>query len=369
MFKKLEQLELRYQELEEKLQNFSSDMMPEERIECLKEHSQLSQSVNLYKKYKKIKSQLKYYEGVIAENKEDEDFIVLAKEELTGLKLEVTQLESTLKQLLIPVDPMDEKSVVMEIRPAAGGDEAALFADDLFAMYSHYANKKNWKMEILSTSKGNSGGFKEIVCAISGKNVYKDLKYESGVHRVQRVPKTESQGRIHTSTVTVVVLPSADAVDVKINPSDLRIDTFRSSGAGGQHVNTTDSAIRIVHLPTQTVVQCQDEKSQHANKEKAMKVLFARLYDQQIQKQKEEESKTRLSQIGSGDRSEKVRTYNFPQARITDHRIALTLYSLDLIMKGDLELLIEPLRVKHTEELIANTKDKEGISNEGDEKK
>ena len=354
MFKKLEQLKLKYQDLEKKLQHSSSSMSPEERIKCLKEHSQLSQSVTLYQKYQDIKTQLQYYENIIAKNKEDKEFIVLAKEELVGLNSKAIQLEKDLKQLLIPIDPMDEKSVIMEIRPAAGGDEASLFADDLFAMYSYYASKKNWKLEILSTSKGNSGGFKEIICAISGKNVYKDLKYESGVHRVQRVPKTESQGRVHTSTVTVVVLPSPDAVDVKINPSDLRIDTFRSSGAGGQHVNTTDSAIRIVHLPTQTVVQCQDEKSQHANKEKAMKVLFARLYDQQMQKQKEEESKTRLSQIGSGDRSEKIRTYNFPQARVTDHRIALTLYNLDLIIKGDLELLIEPLRAKHTEELIVN---------------
>ncbi len=354
MFKKLNKLELKYQELEKKLQNFSSNMLPEERIKYLKEHSQLSQPVQLYQKYKKLKEQLKYYENVIAENKEDKEFIVLAKEELINLQTGLTQQEGALKTFLIPIDPMDEKNIIMEIRPAAGGDEAALFADDLFTMYSHYANKKNWKLEILSTSKGNSGGFKEIVCAISGKNVYKDLKYESGVHRVQRVPKTESQGRIHTSTVTVVVLPSATAVDVTINPSDLRIDTFRSSGAGGQHVNTTDSAIRIVHLPTQTIVQCQDEKSQHANKEKAMKVLLARLYDQQVQKQKEEESKTRLSQIGSGDRSEKVRTYNFPQARVTDHRITLTLYNLDLIMKGDLELFIDPLKTKHTEELIAS---------------
>ena len=355
MFKKLDKLELRYQELEEKLQNFSSTMAPAERVECLKEHSQLSQPVQLYQKYKETKAQLEYYGNIVAENKEDKEFIALAKEELSNLQSELTQQGGILKTFLIPTDPINEKNVIMEIRPAAGGDEAALFADDLFAMYSHYANKRNWKLEVLSTSKGNSGGFKEIIYAISGKNVYKDLKYESGVHRVQRVPKTESQGRIHTSTVTVVVLPSADAVDVTINSADLRIDTFRSSGAGGQHVNTTDSAIRIVHLPTQTVVQCQDEKSQHANKEKAMKVLFARLYDQQIQKQKAEESKTRLSQIGSGDRSEKIRTYNFPQARVTDHRITLTLYNLDLIMKGDLELLIDPLKTKHTEELIANT--------------
>ena len=351
MFKRLDEMELKYQKLEKNLQDPA--LNKDAQIEALKEHSKLSKPVSLYREYKKTKKNLQYYKNVLTENKEDKEFIALAEEEVKNLQTIEEGLKQKLTQFLIPEDPLNEKNIIMEIRPAAGGNESALFADDLFSMYSHYAGKKNWKLEILSAVKGNSGGFKELVCSVTGQQVYGDLKYESGVHRVQRVPKTETQGRIHTSTVTVAILPSADEEDVKINQTDLRIDTFRSSGAGGQHVNTTDSAVRIVHNPTGITVQCQDEKSQHANKEKAMKVLLARLYDQQIQKKKEEESKTRLSQIGSGDRSEKIRTYNFPQSRVTDHRIALTLHNLDLVMKGDVDMLIEPLKKKYIEKQIS----------------
>ena len=352
MFKKLDKMLLRCSQLEKELQNFSAVKNAKERARLLKEHADLSKIASVYKEYQKAEENFKFYESVVKSGKEDKEFLSLARQELKSLKPSLENFRKKLKQFLAPKDQMDEKDAVMEIRAAAGGSESALFAEDLFIMYSHYITGQNWKMEILSSAAAAGGGFKEIIFSVSGQDVYGSLKYESGVHRVQRVPKTESQGRIHTSTATVAALPSADETVVKIDSKDIRIDTFKSSGAGGQHVNTTDSAVRVTHLPTQTVVQCQDEKSQHANKEKAMKVLLARLYDLEMQKKKQAESQERLSQIGTGDRSEKIRTYNFPQSRVTDHRISFTVQSLDLIMKGDLNILIEPLKAKALEQTL-----------------
>lgn len=349
MFKKLNDIQFRYQVLEDRLQNTSTRLGQRERVELMKEYSVLGKTVEVYRQYQDVKENIRNNERFLVEENKDPELVDLAKEELIVLKAKKEDLVAQLRQLLIPKDPMDEKNVIMEIRPAAGGNEASLFCEDLFVMYSHYANKKNWNIDIMSSSTGNSGGFKEIIFSVSGSNVYENLKHERGVHRVQRVPKTETQGRVHTSTVTVVVLPSVDEATVKINPSEIRMDTFRSSGSGGQHVNTTDSAIRVVHLPTKITVQCQDEKSQHANKEKAMKVLYARLYDLEIKQKKEKESQQRLAQIGTGDRSEKVRTYNFPQSRVTDHRTGLTLYHLDQLVAGDLDPLIKPLKNRQAE--------------------
>ena len=272
-----------------------------------------------------------------------EVFEHLAKDEIERLTAEKEGLELQLKQLLIPKDPLDQKSVLLEIRAGTGGDEAGLFAGDLFKMYSRYAEAQNWQIEVMSHHATGVGGVKEIVALVKGKGVYSRLKYESGTHRVQRVPTTEAQGRIHTSAVTVAVLPEAEEVEVAIDPGELRVDVFRSSGPGGQSVNTTDSAVRITHLPTGLVVTCQDEKSQHKNKAKALKVLRARLLDQMVRDQNAKRSQERKSQVGSGDRSERIRTYNYPQGRVTDHRIGLTLYKLDAVMQGDIDEVIDAL--------------------------
>ena len=349
MFKKLEEIQSRYHKLEKRLGDMSTPLSREERTKLMKEFATLGKTTAVYTQYQNGQKDIQTYEEMLAESEEDKDFKQATQKELALLKTTQNQLLQELKITLIPPDPLDEKNVIMEIRPAAGGDEAGLFCKDLFAMYSHYANQKNWQVEVLSSSAGSIGGFKEMIFSVSGSYIYRWLKYESGVHRVQRVPKTETQGRVHTSTVTVVVLPSVSAKAVKIQPADIRVDTFRSSGAGGQHVNTTDSAVRVVHLPTKITVQCQDEKSQHANKEKAMKVLYARLYDHEIEKKKRVESQSRLAQIGTGDRSEKIRTYNFPQSRVTDHRINLTLYNLEQIIAGDLSGLLEPLKKQDQE--------------------
>ena len=359
IFKKLNEMWSKYRILENRLRSVSGTQDPssrshlEERAEWMKEYSSLGKTMELYKKYQDVDKNIQTYEKIVSEGKEEKELLELAKEELDVLKATRDSLSLKLKQSLIPKDPLDNKNIIMEIRPAAGGDEASLFCEEMFIMYSHYADKKNWKVELLSSVKGNNGGFKEIIFSVSGFSVYRYLKYESGVHRVQRVPKTETRGRVHTSTITVVVLPSVGIKEIKINPSDIRVDTFRSSGAGGQHVNTTDSAIRAVHLPSKITVQCQDEKSQHANKEKAMKVLYARLYDLEMQNKKETESKERLNQIGTGDRSEKVRTYNFAQSRVTDHRAKLTLYHLERMMAGELDTLLESLRAYQAEQLLA----------------
>jgi peptide chain release factor 1 len=275
---------------------------------------------------------------------------------LSSLEKESVVLEEQLKMLLLPKDPNDDKNIILEIRGGAGGDEAALFCQELFGAYSHYANQHGWKVELLTATDGNAGGYREVIASISGEKVFSKLKYERGVHRVQRVPKTETQGRVHTSTVTVAVLPEADEIDVQINPNDLKIDVFRSQGAGGQSVNTTDSAVRVTHLPTNTVVICQDEKSQHKNKSKALKVLYSRLLAAEEEKAEKTASQERLAQIGTGDRSERIRTYNFPQSRITDHRIGLTIHQLDSVMGGAFEYVIDPLIAHFQTEQLKNQK-------------
>ncbi len=278
----------------------------------------------------------------------DPELKELGEEEYHLAKDKLEQLESELQILLLPKDPDDERSVYLEIRAGAGGDESALFAGDLLRMYTRYAENNRWQVEIVSASPSEIGGYKEVIARIDGDGVYERLKFESGTHRVQRVPETEAQGRVHTSTCTVAVMPEADELDeIEINPADLRIDTFRASGAGGQHVNKTDSAVRITHLPTGVVVECQDDRSQHRNREKAMKVLAARLKDQQVQEQQQQEAEQRKSLVGTGDRSERIRTYNFPQGRITDHRINLTMHKLNLVMDGDLDELVQALLNEH----------------------
>ena len=306
-----------------------------------KEHSVLLPIVTAFRKYQSVENQIR--ENQIFLNDPDPDMRKLAKEEIESLTSELKEIEQSLMIMLIPKDPNDGKNILLEIRAGTGGEEAALFASDLFRMYSRYAESKRWKTEILSQSITGIGGFKEIIVLVSGRMVFSRLKYESGVHRVQRVPETETQGRIHTSAVTVAILPEAEEIDVEINSEDLRIDVYRSSGCGGQHVNTTDSAVRITHIPTGLVVTCQDEKSQHKNKAKAMKVLRSRMLDLESAEQHSKMSEERRTMVGSGDRSERIRTYNFPQGRVTDHRIGLTLYKLENLLHGTLDMVIDPL--------------------------
>ena len=306
--------------------------------------------VTLFRRYRELDRQL-------AENREllndaDADMREMAQEEIRHIEAEIPEMEQRLKVLLLPPDPLDEKNIVLEIRAGTGGEEAALFAGDLFRMYCRYAEIMGWKVEIIDESPTDNGGYKEVIALISGNRVYSHLKYESGTHRVQRVPATESQGRIHTSAATVAVMPEAEEVDVDIRPEDLRIDVYRASGAGGQHVNKTESAVRITHIPTGVVVTCQDEKSQHKNKARAMKVLASRILQAEREKQHSEQAADRKSQVGSGDRSERIRTYNFPQGRVTDHRVNLTLYSLDRFMDGDIEGMIEALAAQAQAEAL-----------------
>jgi peptide chain release factor 1 len=342
MIEKLQVIEEKYLELEKKIADPEIISQPQEWQKLMKEHSNLQPIVEKFREYKRILNTIKEAEELL-DTDLDEDFEKLVKEELNQAKEQKEIVETQLKILLLPKDPNDEKNVIMEIRAGAGGEEAALFAAELFRMYSRYAERKNWKVEVMSTSESDLDGFKEVIFMISGKGAYSRLKYESGVHRVQRVPVTESGGRIHTSTATVAVLPEVEDVEVEIREEDLEIDTFRAGGAGGQHVNKTESAVRIVHKPTGIVVTCQDERSQHANRDRAMKILRARLYDyyQSIQ-QKEIESQRR-SQVGTGDRSERIRTYNFPQGRVTEHRIGLTLYKLEQVLDGELDEIIDAL--------------------------
>lgn len=305
------------------------------------EHAHVTHLHNLYAEYQHVQQELRDNREILHDD--DEELREMAREEIAELTESSERLNAELRLTLLPRDPNDDKNIVLEIRAGTGGDEAALFVNDLFRMYSRYAEMQGWRVEILSSNPIGIGGFKEIICQISGNQVYSKLKYESGVHRVQRVPATETQGRIHTSAVTVAVLPEAEEVEVDIAPTDLRYDVFRASGPGGQSVNTTDSAVRVTHLPTGLVVICQDEKSQHKNKEKALRVLRARLLDKMQQEQLDRISEDRKSQIGSGDRSERIRTYNYPQSRITDHRINLTIYKLEDVLVGKLEHIIDPL--------------------------
>jgi peptide chain release factor 1 len=350
MIDRLEQMEQRYNEMQAQ---FS---LPE----VLNDHEKYSKTakalheievpVEKYRELKQVRQGLADARAMLAEN--DADLCAMAQEEIAALEPRSQALEEELKVLLLPKDPNDEKNVVLEIRAGTGGDEASLFAAEIFRMYTRFAEQKRWKVEVMSISESGIGGYKEVIAIIEGDRVYSQLKWESGVHRVQRVPETEQQGRVHTSAVTVAVLPEAEEVDIKIEAKDIRIDTFCSSGPGGQSVNTTYSAVRITHLPTNTVVSCQDEKSQIKNREKGMRVLRSRLYEMEMEKQNAELAQARKQQVGSGDRSEKIRTYNFPQNRVTDHRIGLTLHQLDLVMQGRLQPIVDALIAHYQAELL-----------------
>lgn len=342
MLEKLSIIESKYEELSKKIIDPEIISQTSEWQKLAKEHADLEPIVLKYREYMKVKKTIEEDKEMLKE-KLDDEMKELVKEEIAEKEKVLEKLEEELKILLIPKDPNDEKNVIVEIRAGAGGDEAGLFAGDLFRMYSRYAERQRWKVEVMSTSEQGIGGFKEAIFMIKGKGAYSKLKYESGVHRVQRVPETESSGRIHTSTATVAVLPEAEDIDIEINPNDIRVDVFRSSGNGGQSVNTTDSAVRITHLPTGMVVSCQDEKSQLKNKEKALKILKSRLYDKMLREQQDEIAESRRNQVGSGDRSERIRTYNFPQGRITDHRINKTIYQLEAFLDGEIDEMIEAL--------------------------
>jgi peptide chain release factor 1 len=351
MFERLEEVERRYETLSHLLGQPELITKQDEFQRAAREYAELGRVVDLYRRLKKLEEEIKGSQHLL-DNEEDEEMKRLAKEELHRLTQEKKKVEEELKMALLPKDPNDGKNILLEIRAGTGGEEAGLFAGDLFRMYSKFAEKQGWRMEILSRHYTGVGGFKEIIALIEGKGVYRQLKLESGVHRVQRVPVTESQGRIHTSTVTVAILPEAEEVDVQIDPNDLRIDIFRSSGPGGQSVNTTDSAVRITHLPTGIVVSCQDEKSQHKNKAKALKILRARVMDKAQQEKQMEISEKRRNQVGTGERSGRIRTYNFPQGRVTDHRIGLTLYRLESVLEGELDEIIDALTTHYQTEAL-----------------
>ena len=342
MWDELKEMEKKCSNLEEQLQDHEIIKNKQKYQNIIAEHSKLKHTVELYREHQALKKELKESESM---KEEDEALKTLIEEEVWQLQKKINIKEKELKNIFQnkSKDFLDEKNIILELRAGAGGEEAGLFCRELFQSYERYASSKGWKVETLSCSLLPSGGFREIIAKINGQNVYAHMKFERGVHRVQRVPETESQGRVHTSTITVAVLPEATPTDVQIKMEDVRIDYYRSSGAGGQHVNTTDSAVRLTHKPTKITVSCQDEKSQHANKDKAFKILYARLFAFMEEERRKKDSQMRLQQIGSGDRSEKIRTYNFPQSRVTDHRISLSLHSLDRVMKGDIDLLIKPL--------------------------
>ncbi len=348
MMDKIEELERRYQELEALLSDPAVISNQPEFRKFSREHSDLSELVASYRRYRKVLNDISDNQELLA----DPDMKEMAEDDLKSLEAEKDQLDADIRLLLLPKDPNDNKSVILEIRAGTGGDESALFAGDLFRMYSRYADTNRWKVEIISASESERGGYKEIIASVEGEGVFAKLKYESGTHRVQRVPETEAQGRIHTSACTVAIMPEAEDVDIDIRPDDLKIDVYRSSGAGGQHVNTTDSAVRITHLPTGTVVACQEERSQIKNRAKAMKVLKTRILDTIQQAQDSKLAADRKQQVGSGDRSERIRTYNFPQGRMTDHRIGLTLYRLDSIMTGDIGEITDALRAFYQMEAL-----------------
>ncbi len=351
MFDKLEEVVDRFREIEGLLSDPKVVSQQARFRELTKEHADLSPVVEAYSAYRAICDEIAGLRELLGEA--ESELRELARLELPDLESRRAEVEAQLKMLLLPKDPNDEKNVILEIRAGTGGEEAALFAADLFRMYSRYAEKQGWRVEMMSTSDSEAGGFKEVIAMVSGQRVYSKLKYESGTHRVQRVPETEAQGRIHTSACTVAVLPEAEDVDVEIDPGDLRIDVYRASGAGGQHVNKTESAVRITHIPTGVVVSCQDEKSQHKNKAKAMKVLQSRILDSLLAEQQAQMAADRKGQVGTGDRSQRIRTYNYPQGRCTDHRIGLTLYKLESILQGDMEELIEALGTYFQSEALA----------------
>ena len=348
MFEKLKALAQRMDELEARLAEPGLYDDPDRAAKLLKERNELEPIVAAFHAYEKAKQA----QEDALEMLSDPDMKELAQEELQQAKADIARLEDELKILLLPKDPNDEKNIFVEIRGGAGGEESALFAADLYRMYTMYADKRGWQTEVMSASETELGGYKEIVFRVAGDKVYSRLKFESGVHRVQRVPETESQGRVHTSTTTVAVLPEAEEVDFYLDPNDLRIDTFRSSGAGGQHINKTSSAIRITHIPTGTVVECQDERSQHKNRDKAMRVLRSRLYEAEVEKQQAAIAADRKSQVGTGDRSERIRTYNFPENRVSDHRIKLTIYKLDQFLNGDMDEILDALIAADTAEKL-----------------
>ena len=341
MFAKLENLERRYEDLEQQLSH-PEVLADQDRYRKLtKAHADLKEVVDVFRNYKEVKIHLAESRSLLDDA--DADIRGMAQEEIKTLEPEAESLERELTLLLLPKDPMDDKNIILEIRAGTGGDEAALFAGDLFRMYSRYADSRGWKVEVMSLSEASAGGCKEVIALIAGHKAYSHLKYEAGTHRVQRVPVTESQGRIHTSAATVAIMPEAEEADINLRPEDLRFDVYRSSGPGGQSVNTTDSAVRVTHIPTGIVVAMQDEKSQHKNKAKALKVLYSRLLQAESERLQAEQAENRRAQVGSGDRSERIRTYNYPQGRVTDHRVNLTLYKLDAVMEGDIQELIDAL--------------------------
>ena len=341
MFAKLENLEHRYADLEVQLSSPDVLADQEKYRKLAKAHSDLKEVVDVFKQYKEVQAGLAGNKELLADS--DPEIRAMAQEEIKELEAQAEGFEHELTVLLLPKDPLDDKNIILEIRAGTGGDEAALFASDLFRMYTRYAESRGWKVEVMSASDSDSGGYKEIIALLVGQKAYSYLKYEAGTHRVQRVPATESQGRIHTSAATVAIMPEAEEADANIRPEDLRFDVYRSSGPGGQSVNTTDSAVRVTHIPTGLVVACQDEKSQHKNKAKALKILSSRVVQAEQDRLNAEHAETRRAQVGSGDRSERIRTYNFPQGRVTDHRVNLTLYKLDSVMEGDLQDFINAL--------------------------
>lgn len=352
MFDKLKAVEARYEDVSAKLADSAVINDPEQLKKLMKEHKSLSPVVEKYREYISVKKNCEEAKALLDSSGSDKELRELAEEECLDCKERLEVLSDELRVLLLPKDPNDDRNVIVEIRGGAGGEEAALFAGVLMRMYTMYAESKRWRIEMIGANETELGGYKEVSFMVEGEGAYSRLKYESGVHRVQRVPETESQGRIQTSTVTVAVLPEAEEVEFEINPADLQIDTYRSGGAGGQHVNKTESAIRITHIPTGVVVECQDERSQYKNKEKAMKVLRSRLYERMIQEQTDAIASDRRAQVGTGDRSERIRTYNYPQGRVTDHRIGLTLYKLDSILNGNLDELIDAIVTYYRAEML-----------------
>ena len=352
MFEKLQGVEERFNKVEQLLSDPEIVKNRGEYEKYSKEHAQLNKIVTFYRKYKEINQELLESMDLLGDS--DPEIKVLAKEEISELEQKLEKTGEELQKALLPKDPNDDKNTIIEIRAGTGGEEAALFASDLFRMYSRYVENSHWKIEIITYHTTGTGGLKEVIAMVNGRGAYSRFKYESGTHRVQRVPATETQGRVHTSAVTVAVLPEAEEVELHIDPSEVKVDVYRATGPGGQSVNTTDSAVRLTHLPTGLVVTCQDEKSQHKNRAKAMKVLRARLYDSMIQKINDERSSERRSQVGTGDRSGRIRTYNFPQGRMTDHRIGLTLYKLESIMQGDIDEIINALVTYHQSKALEN---------------